>query len=1857
MEIFLHSFKREKKICSTTCTFFFQILISIENGIRFEVVSAFALCFFQKKPTTKTQRVASGKQPAIKRRQQKTLKIKRDIQQNKKYICNCRERNVCIFDFKKKVVIEKLIPLQENGGLSGGMQSRTEQKKYAKEIKVLMRLCGDIIEESEVQKQLEESNGNVSLVLEKILSELLNQNVKQEKEIIEEVEILRKEEESEKVGEIKPGINLQGYCDNEKCLASKGRLLVWINVGFTEIAFVADKVRFECPDCRNKTVTSIVKAMFYNSDHLICASGDSKPVEANNYQCTYTIASGLSYELKAKKIRQLATSIEDLRDRSERAMNSNEITNLVIELQKYDITVVKPPSLKGNDRLLEKIQADYNGDFNQMFDIGRFTILCDNPNKLQAAVAVIKKADQFNLIVSEDKDFFNKPSKTHHRYHNIKVYVEMQATLKHFSTLEGYTVIENPKLSHQFYEYIRAWKPNNSSKEEELKQAGDETLMRINDIICEWIEIKEIKKISNRMSENEIHSQNDISLKLSHFVYDQLCNFNPTQIKGQAIYVILFEYFKKYIMGEMNPASCADVISILKESRKQELEEDTAMLQALETYIPLQANNYQYVDNDDNKEKISYDCHQHVIDLLLEKKEEKEEKKNEQQKQQVIILQGKSGSGKSLFCRHLEETLWESYVNGSSIFVPIYISLPKYYNELNEKQIISQALQMKQINKEIIDIICENISFIFILDGFDEIFNKYNNNNNNSNNENYFYNRFNLSKWNAKIIVSCRNNVLSDEDIKQILISSNNVITTTSMIYLWPFSKEQMNGYIDKFVKMNNKNKINDNSGWTIQQYEDTLQNYPNLNKMMEEPFLLRMILTVLPSLMKRHSIGTKISKAQVYEAFNEQWIDIHVKDISNKLAELRMQTNFKKTKATFQQYCQSLAFEMFIRGSQVATENGEINYDNDKMLGNLDPITEIEIKHDDEKLGVTMKHFWEKYFNSSNETMNISRRNEHDKHQSNNENMETKRNGISFIESAQDIWKKYFNGDSVAKYVLRRVSDNKYQFLHKSCQEYYASQKIIVDILSWKPNAIANMNDQQFQQQFETHAHNLSINYKLLNEEMGIIQFIADRIHDNQHMYINLKSRLFRLIQSSKNNSKVSIAAANAATILNAARVSMSYQNWDKINISHAILDHAFLEGTSFKEAILDKVNFFTACLNYTDFTNASIKQINFGEYGYLKGHSGPVTCVQFSPDGSKIVSCSWDKTIQLWDVSSGKQLQCLEGHSDSIFSVQFSPDGTKIVSSSFDKTIRLWDASSGKHLRTLEGHSNSIVSVQFSPSGDRIASGSWDKTIRLWDVSSGKQLQCLEGHLYYVTCVQFSPDGTKVVSGSYDKTVRLWDISSGEQIQCLEGHSGSVNSVHFSPDGTTIVSGSFDNVIQLWDASSGKQLQTLKGNTGAVTSVQFSSDGIRIISGSSDNIIRLWDVSSGKQLQSLEGHTGSVNSVQFSADGSKIMSCSDDKTIRLWDASSGKQLHYVEGHTLSVNSVQFSFDGTKVISCSSDNTIQIWDAASGKQLQILEGHSNSVTSAQFSRNGTKIVSGSWDKTIRTWDTLSGKQLQSLKGHSGSVYSVQLSPDGTKIVSSSFDKTIRLWNESSGKQIHSLKGHSNSVTSAQFSPDGTKIISCSWDKTVRLWDVASRKQLQTLKGHSGSVNSVQFSPDGATIISGSFDKTIRIWDVSSGKQLQCLEGHLASVNSVHFSSDGSKIVSGSYDKTIRLWDASSGKQLQCLEGHSAPVNFVRFSPDSSRIISGSLDNTIRLWGPSSAFITNISGSSTLTNLPIGDEQSIPISQDGTSVLWRCIWQGGVRNTGLSLKNSIWKGTRGLTSLQMSVVEQYGGTF
>ena len=83
----------------------------------------------------------------------------------------------------------------------------------------------------------------------------------------------------------------------------------------------------------------------------------------------------------------------------------------------------------------------------------------------------------------------------------------------------------------------------------------------------------------------------------------------------------------------------------------------------------------------------------------------------------------------------------------------------------------------------------------------------------------------------------------------------------------------------------------------------------------------------------------------------------------------------------------------------------------------------------------------------------------------------------------------------------------------------------------------------------------------------------------------------------------------------------------------------------------------------------------------------------------------------MRLWDAATGKELKALRGHSGSVSTLAYSPDGKVIASGSWDKTVRLWDAATGEALKTLSGHTIGVSALAYSPDGRVIASGSWDK------------------------------------------------------------------------------------------------------------------------------------------------------------------------------------------------------------------------------------------------------------------------------------------------------------------------------------------------------------------------------------------------------------------------------------------------------------------------------------------------------------------------------------------------------------------
>jgi WD40 repeat protein len=582
--------------------------------------------------------------------------------------------------------------------------------------------------------------------------------------------------------------------------------------------------------------------------------------------------------------------------------------------------------------------------------------------------------------------------------------------------------------------------------------------------------------------------------------------------------------------------------------------------------------------------------------------------------------------------------------------------------------------------------------------------------------------------------------------------------------------------------------------------------------------------------------------------------------------------------------------------------------------------------------------------------------------------------------------------------------------------------------------------------------------------------------------------------------------------------------------------------------------------------------------ELAVLPIHGTIVRCAAYSPDGTHVVTASYDKTARIWDARTGVELAVLSGHDGEVESAVYSPDGTRIVTASNDKTARIWDARTGAQIAVLSGHDGVLESAAYSPDGARIATSSFDRTARVWDARTGAQLAVLSGHNGEVASAAYSPDGARIVTSSLDKTARVWDARTGAQLAVLSGHDAELRSAAYSPDGARIVTASYDKTARIWDALSGKQLAVLSGHGAEVRSAAYSPDGARIVTASYDKTVRIWDARTEAQLVMLSGHGSFVISAAYSPDGTRIVSASHDGTARIWDARVDAQLAVLSGHDSVVQSAAYSPDGTRIVTTSNDKTARIWDAHTGAQLAVLSGHDSEVASAAYSPDGARIVTSSLDKTARIWDAHTGAQLVVLSGHDSFVISAAYSPDSTRIVTASLDTTARIWDARTGAQLAVLSGNGNLVESASYSPDGTRIVITSSDKTARIWDARTGAQLAVLSGHGGELYSAAYSPDGTRIVAASHDKTAPIWDARTGAQLGVLSGHGAAVASAVYSSDGTRIVTASQDKTARIWDARSGAQLAVLSGHGGFLTTAAYSPDGTRIVTASYDKTARIW-------------------------------------------------------------------------------
>lgn len=323
------------------------------------------------------------------------------------------------------------------------------------------------------------------------------------------------------------------------------------------------------------------------------------------------------------------------------------------------------------------------------------------------------------------------------------------------------------------------------------------------------------------------------------------------------------------------------------------------------------------------------------------------------------------------------------------------------------------------------------------------------------------------------------------------------------------------------------------------------------------------------------------------------------------------------------------------------------------------------------------------------------------------------------------------------------------------------------------------------------------------------------------------------------------------------------------------------------------------------------------------LRGHTNGVMCLQF--DDQTLITGSYDNTIKVWDVNTGKEIRTITGHRLPIRCMQF--DDARLITGSLDGTIKIWDWKTGMCKLTISAHAQGVIGLHMVDK--LLASGSADHTISIYDLGSKQKFKLL-GHEDWVNSVKIDLPSRTLFSASDDQTVKLWDLDTQTCIKTFEGHVGQVQQVLPLPAELDIDEADFEP-----NTNNGSDTASLASENPNSSYQSGSSDSesffphdpdrpappTYMLTGSLDGTIRLWHVPSGRTVHSFLGHIEGVWSL--AVDTLRLVSGAEDKLIKIWDPRTGRHERTIAGHEGPVNCVGLS--DSRLISGSEDGTVRI--------------------------------------------------------------------------------------------------------------------------------------------------------------------------------------------------------------------------------------------------------------------------------------------------------------------------------------------
>lgn len=671
-----------------------------------------------------------------------------------------------------------------------------------------------------------------------------------------------------------------------------------------------------------------------------------------------------------------------------------------------------------------------------------------------------------------------------------------------------------------------------------------------------------------------------------------------------------------------------------------------------------------------------------------------------------------------------------------------------------------------------------------------------------------------------------------------------------------------------------------------------------------------------------------------------------------------------------------------------------------------------------------------------------------------------------------------------------------------------------------------------------------------------------------------------------------------------------------------------------------------------------------------FFRPKAGVLHFLEYSPDGRWLATGGHgEATLKVWDVATGDLRHELKGHTGEVRDVAFSPDGGTLVSVSTGSDshgpqapgmpnrgggeVLAWDVLSGQPVRAPIGRASYPRTVAFDRGGETLLVAGhsysnsevyiWDfptrkkKDIDLFSVvlndergflvqgaaflgknivlgrGSGEMDQYLrdtgrndgkwEAHRGGLDAMTVSDDDEWLATGGFDRTVRVLRLDGSGRTWLLRGIPAPIRSVAISPKGRFLAASGFgERDVYVWDLARVDKVKSAASASRPTT----TRDAKLLPDVFPDGIIAL-PPATGPDAPSIAGlaffPTGDVLAA---AVGNRVVTwdVSDpSKVMKPYVAVESDELASLEAHKGPVYRVEVSPDGKLLASSGSDGLLKVWDIARRAEVRAFPGNVSTFEAWAFSPDGKAIATGAGNVVenesharITIWPLGPGTIRHATvpfgprqADRVNAVRHLAYSPDGSLLLSINADGAARFWDPSALKETGGWLELDRPLVAGRFSPDGKQALLAMDDGEVAFYRLSppevvarlpvpeGRRVLAFRPGFGGRRFAVATRP-GGQVAPDDMAVDVTILDVEKADTLRSLSLRSAYPFDLAFSPDGSRLAVTSTKNEISILDVASGRVVAAARGHEDRVNTLAFTPDGQALVSGSKDRTLRYW-------------------------------------------------------------------------------